>query len=271
VCRARSRLGSFLLVCVLAAACTNASPPAPEPTREAVRTRDTQSAEARELNVRWFGTARADAPVVIVLHGFGVAGDDLVPLAQLLAQHTDYRYAVPEAPIALPREGRAWWAVDFSDGRSHYAQGGLDLRKEAPPELPRARALIAQLIQSAKQRTGVSENKIALVGFSQGAMLSLDTALHLATPPACVGFLSGSYLHEEAWQPRFAARRSMPVFMSHGTEDEILPFALSERLRDAMRADGMQVTFVPFADGHDIPVEVVDKLREFLKECFQRS
>ncbi|HEX7508443.1 MAG TPA: hypothetical protein VF550_16830 [Polyangia bacterium] len=59
-------------------------------------------------------------------------------------------------------------------------------------------------------------------------------------------------------------RKGLPVFMSHGRSDNILPFDLAERLRAELVAAGLAVTFTPFDGSHEIPGEVVVALGEFL-------
>jgi phospholipase/carboxylesterase len=61
-----------------------------------------------------------------------------------------------------------------------------------------------------------------------------------------------------------ATRKGMPVFMSHGRADNILPFDLAERLYADLIAAGLTVTFVSFDGGHEIPEAVVTALGEFL-------
>lgn len=226
-------------------------------------------ADLESLSVRRLGPESGDAPVVVLLHGFGAPGDDLVPIARMLGEHGAYRFVVPEAPIALPEGGRAWWWIDFAAREAQLASGqGLDLRQERPKELPRARAHVEALLTQVASRYRVPRARIALVGFSQGAMLALDTLLHASEPVGCVGLLSGTFIAEQEWLPRMAKHHTVPVFMSHGAYDPLLPFRLSEALRDKLRAHGYEVTWREFAGGHEIPPQVLDALDAFLGRCF---
>jgi phospholipase/carboxylesterase len=77
--------------------------------------------------------------------------------------------------------------------------------------------------------------------------------------------LSGSIVAESVWTERLQATRpTYPVFMSHGTVDPVLPFAIAEALRERLRAAQREVTWVPFDDGHGIPLEVLTRLTTFL-------
>jgi phospholipase/carboxylesterase len=61
-----------------------------------------------------------------------------------------------------------------------------------------------------------------------------------------------------------ASRRGLPVFMSHGWEDGILPFAISERLAETLRTQGLEVEWLPFRGGHGIPPEALVRVAAFL-------
>ena len=66
------------------------------------------------------------------------------------------------------------------------------------------------------------------------------------------------------------ARKDVPVLLSHGRSDPLLPFKQSERLRDLLAAAGLSVQWVPFADGHTIPAEVIKQLSQFVQGTLAR-
>ncbi len=231
-----------------------------------------QTAEASSqagLKVHSVGPANATS-VVFLLHGFGASGDDLLPLARTLSAKTPYRYAVVEAPLTRAEGGRAWWPIDFAAQRARFEQGrGLDLRNEDPAALPAARSQLLQLLDATRNAPGARVKQVAVVGFSQGAMLALDLALGSPRPPPCIGFLSGTFLRESAWRQQLRSAAKFEVFMSHGTEDTILPFALSQELHRALTDQNFQARFALFSGGHGIPPGVVTKLQSFLQQCLE--
>jgi phospholipase/carboxylesterase len=79
--------------------------------------------------------------------------------------------------------------------------------------------------------------------------------------------LSGTLVAEAEWTALFPTLRGTPVFQSHGTVDDILPFALAERLRDGLERAEVKVTWVRFDGGHGLSDEVVTGLGRFLAEC----
>ena len=71
-----------------------------------------------------------DGPAVVLCHGFGAPGDDLVPLAEVLSAPPRTRFFFPEAPLALPApygDARAWWMLDLLRLEASFAAGrGID-------------------------------------------------------------------------------------------------------------------------------------------------
>nr|MDQ3036164.1 phospholipase [Myxococcota bacterium] len=103
----------------------------------------------------------------------------------------------------------------------------------------------------------------ALAGFSQGAMMSLERALRGETRPAALVLLSGaapSHIVGD-WE----RLRGVPVFVSHGRQDSLLPFSGAEEIVRHAEAAGASVTFVPFDGGHSIPPAVITRLEDFLR------
>jgi phospholipase/carboxylesterase len=190
---------------------------------------------------------------VVMMHGFGAPGDDLVDLARSVETPDGTRFVFPEGPLELPGlygDARAWWMLDLA--RIERALAGIveDRSEEIPEGLAEARdqidALLGELVAGGARR-------IVIGGFSQGAMLALDVALHTAHPIAGVAFLSGTRINGTAWAERLARVRGLPVAMTHGRRDALLPFAVAESLRDQLRAAGADVDWVEFAGGHEIP------------------
>jgi len=207
-------------------------------------------------------TGDGDGPVVVLLHGFGAPGDDLVSLGEVLPAPPGTRFVFPEAPLELNGlygDARAWWMIDFDS-----LERGDDRAAELPEGLPAARAQVSRLLDELRTRLGVADDRVVLGGFSQGAMLSLDVVLHSERAFAAAVLLSGTLIADVEWAPRMPARRGLPVFQSHGDRDPLLRFAAAERLRDKLGGAGMIVDWHRFRGGHEIPTEVLRALGAFL-------
>lgn len=194
----------------------------------------------------------------VLLHGFGAPGDDLVAIADEL--DLPVRMVFPEAPIELGGlygDARAWWRLDLARLEEEARRGvPRDRGGEIPEGLAEARGQVLRLLGELAART--PDSALVLGGFSQGAMLAFDVALHRAAPPAGLIFLSGTLIADVVWQPRMASLANVPVLMSHGRDDGLLPFHMAEVLRDRLLAAGAVVDWQPFAGGHEIPRSVLD-------------
>ena len=224
------------------------------------------------LNIRMTGgtdgKGGGNGPLVVLLHGFGAPGNDLVPLADVLDAPTGTRFVFPEGPLTLsfgPRDARAWWLIDMARIAQDHAAGRVrDLSNEIPKGLAPARETMLAFLKEVERTFGADPRKTVLGGFSQGAMLSCDAMLRTTQPYAGLVQLSGTLLAAQEWVPLLQARKGLPVFQSHGIQDEILPYLGAERLRDALSQSGLAVEWQRFRGGHEIPEPVLQRLGVFL-------
>ncbi len=220
------------------------------------------------------GRASPPKGAVLLCHGFGAPGDDLVPLAGELSRRApdlaeQTLFVFPEAPLTLDAMGlpggRAWWPLDMAQLQSAIEQGEFrDLRNDQPELLPAAREKLQGVIEAIGQSWSLPMKQIILGGFSQGAMLSTDLTLRLPEAPAALLIFSGTLLNEQEWKQLAPRRRGLWVEQSHGTADPILPFEAAEWLRDLLTDSGLHVQWTPFSGGHTIPSVMVDRLAERL-------
>jgi phospholipase/carboxylesterase len=216
-------------------------------------------------------------PLLVLMHGFGAPGTDLVPLWRELDVPRELRFAFPEAPLALdipglpdlgPEGPRAWWMIDVEKLEAALASGQTrDLTREVPEGLSAARQSALAMLDELGADLGVDGDHTLLGGFSQGAMLALDVALSTERPLAGLVLLSGTLLAEDLWLPRMATRAGLPVLQSHGRMDPLLPFSIAERLRDELVRAGLEVRFLPFNGAHEIAGGVLDELAAFVRRA----
>lgn len=218
---------------------------------------------------------------VVLCHGFGAPGGDLVSLAPELCRARPelaqkVRFVFPEAPLSLRAlgygEGCAWWPLDFQ--RLAALQSGnasvARLRREVPEGLPRARRLLTGLIEELTLQTQLPIGRVVIGGFSQGAMLATDVALRLEEAPAGLVIFSGMLLNEVEWARRAPIRRGLYVLQAHGRQDPLLPFSSAEALCELLVFSGLSVDFLDFEAGHTIPFEGVKRLGDFLATTLDR-
>ena len=212
---------------------------------------------------------------VILCHGFGAPGDDLVPLAQELIDRepglASVRFYVPAAPISLGSTGwgeaRAWWPINLPTVARLQAGDPTALRefsKAEPHGMPVARQALLKLIDEVCKATKLPRSRVLLGGFSQGAMLATDVGLRLEEAPLGLVILSGTLLMEDVWGPKARARAGLQVFQTHGKSDPILAFVAAVWLNELLTQSGMHVQFEPFEGGHTIHPDALMKLGAFI-------
>ena len=198
---------------------------------------------------------------VVVLHGWGAPGDDLVPLAEAL-QRPGVRFFVPAAPLPEMGGGRAWWHLDPYARPPHASSEQLAPGFQPNPAVVAARGAVQALIATVVDRH--APTTVALVGFSQGAMLSIDVALAGAPGVDLVAAMSGVLLMDSV-SALTAPHPSKPRFLlSHGRRDPVVPFSSGEGAKDLLEKHGFSVTWRPFVGGHEIPPPVLADVDRFL-------
>lgn len=227
------------------------------------------------------GTAGPPTAAIILCHGFGAPGDDLVGLAPELVRASpalaSVRFYFPAAPLELGGFGfgdaRAWWLIDLGQLQRLQTQGPeavREFRKVEPDGLPAARRALHALVQEVANQTGLPMQRVVLGGFSQGAMLATDVALRLEEAPGALVILSGTLLLEDAWRAKAKARGGLPVFQSHGRQDPLLAYGAAEDLRALWEEAGATLEFVPFDGGHTIGPDAFRRLCDFLTKQVTR-
>jgi phospholipase/carboxylesterase len=222
--------------------------------------------EIAGLTTRIVGPPDA-ALTCVLLHGFGASGDNLVGLAGEI--DAPVRLVFPAAPLELGGlygDSRAWWLLDLARLEDELRRGvPLDRRDEVPDGLAAAREHVIRLIDQLAARFAIADDRLVLGGFSQGAMLSLDVALHRPRPPAGLILMSGTLIAESVWRWRLPSLAGVPVMLSHGRHDALLPYHVAEILRDRLTEAGAAVDWQPFLGGHEVPRVAIDAAGKLLR------
>lgn len=202
-------------------------------------------------------------PLIVLLHGYGAPGDDLVDLARFLSLPPGARVLFPEAPLALEHGGRAWWPLDLELFERRARGERIDRSDELPLRLAEARAELDELLDHAAERLSTPRERMILGGFSQGSMLACDVALHARIKPAGLVLLSSTLIARSEWEPRMAGCSGMSILQTHGKYDPLLAYEDAQRLRDLWRAH-TDLTFVDFDGGHELPPVVLQAMQSFV-------
>lgn len=214
----------------------------------------------RELNYKSkparSGTTKS---VVVFLHGYGADGADLIGLADPLAEHLpDTAFYAPDAPEPCQGNpfGRQWFPIPWLDGSSEAA---------AAAGLEASAADLNAFLDIVVQSEGIEADHLALVGFSQGTMMSLEVAPRRAEKIAGVVAFSGRLLRADKLMSE--AKVKPPVMLIHGDADAVVPFEDMKKAASALMEAGFETYgHVMKGTGHGISPDGLGVALNFLRD-----
>ncbi|PHQ68625.1 MAG: phospholipase [Sneathiella sp.] len=210
--------------------------------------------------------------LVILLHGYGADGDDLIGLANYWQRdfpHTVFVAPHAPEPCELSPFGRQWFSLEKYDPDLHRRdpKAAATAFEQMIDGAKTASLAIDQFLGAEMARLSFSFKDVAFVGFSQGTMLSLYTGLREAEAPAGILGYSGALIGAERLATEIRCRP--PVCLVHGENDEMVPFASLAHAASALKAaDIPTVTHARPGLGHGIDEKGLEIGREFLKSIF---
>ena len=198
---------------------------------------------------------------ILILHGLGADGNDFVPVAQQLDLDAlgPVRFVFPHAPVRpVTINGgyrmRAWYDILGTEMQGIQDEAGLRASRE----------WVEQLIAREKAR-GIPSHRIVLAGFSQGCAMVLLTGLRHAEPLAGIAGLSGYLpLAEQTAVEASEANRDTPIFLAHGSVDDIVVPVRGTASRDLLGQQGYQVEWHEYPMGHSVCMEEIRDLNDWL-------
>jgi len=206
-------------------------------------TRQAQSGEAKSL--------------VILLHGYGADGNDLIGLADPLGPHLpDTQFVAPNAPMRCHNNpmGYQWFSIPFMDGTSEVQAGA---------EMASAVVDLNETLDALAADTGIAPENTILLGFSQGTMMSLHVGPTRATAYAGIVGFSGRLLQPETLAQ---AASKPPILLVHGDQDDLVPPASMGDAADALTGAGFEVyTHMSKGTGHGIAPDGLGLAMEFMR------
>lgn len=212
--------------------------------------RDAKSGKAKQL--------------VIFLHGYGADGADLLGLADPLSEHMpDTLFIAPDAPSPCKASpgGYEWFPIPWMDGSSpEDARAGMEAAVKT----------LNQFLDEMAQETGIAAENTALIGFSQGTMMSLHVAPRRPEPFAGVVGFSGRLLEPETLADEAVSK--FPILLVHGDADQMVPPDSLPHAANALTQAGYEVyTHISKGTGHGIAQDGLSKAFGFLHRFLLRA
>jgi phospholipase/carboxylesterase len=198
--------------------------------------------------------------MVVFLHGYGADGADLLGLADPLGPHLpDTLFVAPDAPEkANGGYGLQWFPIPWLDGSSEEA---------AAQGLARASDDLNAFFDALLEAEGLDDAALALLGFSQGAMMAMHVAPRRAKPMAGVVAISGRLLAPEKIGDITV---KPPVLLIHGDADEVVPFGNMEHAGQVLTGAGVETYgHVMRGTGHGIAPDGLQVALSFLRDRFE--
>ena len=195
--------------------------------------------------------------LVVFLHGYGANGADLFGLADPLAEHLpDTVFLSPDAPeTAQGGYGLQWFPIPWLDGSTELA---------AAQGLARAMADLNSYLDAALAAEGLDDSALALLGFSQGAMMAMHVAPRRAAPMAGVVAISGRLLEPEKIGDITV---KPPTLLIHGDDDQVVPFSNMAQAGGILTEAGFEVFgHVMRRTGHGIAPDGLSVALAFLQD-----
>jgi phospholipase/carboxylesterase len=206
------------------------------------------------------GTAQQ---LVVFLHGYGADGNDLIDIGRAWQQILPHAaFVSPHAPEPCGQApmGRQWFTLTMRDPKERWT----GVNKAAP--------LLNQFLDAELARHKLSPSALALVGFSQGTMMSLHVGLRRAAPPAAiVGYSGVLVLPPDVDPEKFAAeiKSRPPVLLVHGDSDDLIPPQALFQASQGLAALDIPVEWhLSQGIGHGIDQEGLRQGGEFLARRF---
>lgn len=199
------------------------------------------------------GEAKA---LVVMLHGVGADGNDLIGIAPMWAPLLpDVAFVAPNGPepCDMAPHGYQWFSLQ--DRRPETMLAGVQA----------AAPVVNAFIDRELERLGLGPDKLAVVGFSQGTMTALYSAPRRSAPVAGVLGYSGALIGADSLAAEATAKP--PVMLVHGTDDQVVPFQAMAAAEQVLSSAGLAVeTFACRGLAHGIDQDGLRHGVGFLKQ-----
>ena len=195
-------------------------------------------------------------PLILLLHGYGSNEEDLFSFATELPE--EYYIISARAPYDMQYGAFAWYAINFDADENKFSD-----HEQAKV----SKDLIAGFIDELIANYLIDEKKIALVGFSQGAILSYAVALSYPEKVQKVVAMSG-YLNLEIVAEDYLKNNfnNLKIFASHGTVDQVIPVEWARKTPAIVENLGINLTYKEYPIGHGVAPQNFYDFKNWLQE-----
>jgi len=193
-------------------------------------------------------------PAIIMLHGYGSDENDLFSFASELP--SNYAIISLKAPIVMQPYGNAWYAINFDNEDGKWSDDEQAIA---------SRDLVVECIDEIILKYNVDPEKVTLLGFSQGTILSFSVALSYPEKIKNVIGLSG-YINEAIFKENYSENdfSKLNIYSSHGSVDQMIPVDWARRTKPFLQNLGIPIEYSEFPVGHGVSPQNFYELKEWL-------
>jgi phospholipase/carboxylesterase len=197
-----------------------------------------------------------NAPLLIMLHGYGSDENDLFSFASELPE--EFFIISAKAPHSMFPYGNAWYAINFNAEKGKWSDNEQAIE---------SRDRIAKFIDEAIENYPVNKDNITLLGFSQGAILSYSLALTYPEKVKNIIALSG-YINTDI-VPENINKKSLShlsFYCSHGSVDQVIPVEWARKSPEILESLGINYKYSEFPVGHGVAPQNFYEFRSWLED-----
>ncbi|WP_281233208.1 alpha/beta hydrolase [Flavobacterium gelatinilyticum] len=193
-------------------------------------------------------------PLVILLHGVGGNEQNLFSFAPALPDN--FVVVSARGPLTFGAGSYAWFQVDFSGGKPQINE------KQAES----SRLLLIDFIEDLKKEIDFDPEKVFLMGFSQGGIMSYSTALTAPEKVKGIAVMSGRLLPEiKPFEAKTSKLEKLKVFISHGKQDAVLNHQYAVDAFEYLTTKNIKPEFHSYEEGHTVNQQMFNDVNEWLK------
>ncbi|WP_298137488.1 alpha/beta fold hydrolase [Flavobacterium sp.] len=195
-------------------------------------------------------------PLLLLLHGYGSNEEDLFSFASELPE--EYYVISARAPYDMMYGSYAWYAINFDADENKFSDIG---------QAKTSRDLIANFIDEVVSSYAIDANKVTLIGFSQGCILSYAVAVSYPEKVQRVVAMSG-YFNEEIATENFKDNdiSKLKIFASHGSVDQVVPVDWARNSIPKIKHLGVDIVYKEYPIGHGVSPQNFYDFKNWLQE-----
>ena len=199
-------------------------------------------------------TLTENAPLLILLHGYGSDENDLFSFANELPEELFIISA--KAPYPMQPYGNAWYAINFDAEKGKWNDN---------EQAKQSRDLIATFIEEVSEHYPINKNNVSLLGFSQGSILSYAVALSypekVKNIVALSGYVNHDILPEDLNQKDYS---NLDFYCSHGSVDQVIPVDWARQTSPFLNSLNIKNVYSEFPVGHGVAPQNFHELKDWL-------